>query len=632
MGFDTPPKDLGFIYYNLLKTKLQNHLPKYVFLVIIKIDHNKIMSNHYKKILKKIINSSPDPGLILKAYNFAEKAHEGQKRNSGEDYIIHPLYTALYLSEMQLTPNTVAAGLLHDVIDDTPVTLEEIKKEFGKEIAFLVEGVSKLGKIKYRGVERYVENLRKVFLAMAQDIRVILIKLCDRLHNLETLNFQPDEKAKRIAIETIEIYVPVANRLGIGELTGRLEDAAFAFAYPAEYRQLLTQVKDKYEKRKKYLDKVKPIILKRLKQEGIKSTETHYRSKRYWSLYKKLKRLDNDLNKIHDLVALRIIVKDIETCYKTIGIIHKLWKPLPGRIKDYIAAPKPNGYRSLHTTVFCIDGKITEFQIRTPQIHKESEYGIAAHWYYTEKIGLKNKIKKLISKPPTQEIQWINHLKQYQEKTKTISPDKYLNALKLDFFNDRIFVFSPKGDVIDLPEGATPVDFAYAIHTEVGNTCQRAKVNDKISPLSQPLKNGDLVEIIIQKNKKPSQDWLKFVKTNLAKYRIKNAFKDKIKIRVIEEKKEKESFFKIPALTFKKEKKAAAPITPKATTVSISGQTGILTRMAKCCEPQQTNEISAYITKDHGATIHRSDCKNIINFQKKWPERIIKASWKTKTD
>jgi len=266
------------------------------------------------------------------------------------------------------------------VVDDTEITSKEIKKNFGKDIAFLVEGVSKLGKIKYRGKERYIENLRKVFLAMARDLRVILIKLCDRLHNLETLKYLSREKAKRIAIETLEIYAPISFRLGMRELTGRLEDAAFLFAYPYEYQQLTKQVKDKYEQRRKYSDKIKPIILKNLRKEGVQSIEIYCRSKRYWSLYKKLQRYDDDLNKIYDLVALRIIVKNIEDCYKTIGIIHKLWKPFPGRIKDYIASPKLNGYRSLHTTVFCKNGKITEFQIRTPQMHKEAEYGIAAHW------------------------------------------------------------------------------------------------------------------------------------------------------------------------------------------------------------------------------------------------------------
>ena len=420
------------------------------------------MSNHRQKLLQKIIEQSSDPDLIKKAYKFAEQAHKTQKRQSGEDYIIHPLLTAYYLSELKLGSTTIAAGLLHDVVDDTDATSEQIQKEFGKDIAFLVEGVSKLGKIKYRGVERYIENLRKVFFAMAKDIRVILIKLCDRLHNLETLKYLPKEKAKRIAVETLDIYAPISFRLGMRDLTGRLEDTAFPFALPDEYNQLVEQVKEKYEERRKYLRKIKPIVLKQLRKQRIQPIEIDYRSKHYWSLYKKLQRYDNDLNKIYDLVAMRIIVKDIQDCYKAIGVIHKLWNPLLGRIKDYIATPKPNGYKSLHTTVFCVGGRITEFQIRTPEMHREAERGIAAHWYYSEQKGLKTYIKRLIAKAPERGFHWIAQLGEYQEKTRGLSPDKYLKSLKLDFFNKRIFVFTPKGDVIDLPEGATPVDFAFA--------------------------------------------------------------------------------------------------------------------------------------------------------------------------
>ncbi len=581
----------------------------------------KIMSNQHQKLLQKIIKDSPDPKLIKKAYEFAEKAHKGQKRKSGEDYIIHPLYTAFYLCEMKLSPNTVAAGLLHDVVDDTPITQEEIKKEFGKDIAFLVQGISKLGKIKYRGKERYIENLRKVFFAMAKDIRVILIKLCDRLHNLETLKYLPTEKAKRIALETLEIYAPISFRLGIRNLTGRLEDAAFPWAYPFEYQQLVKQVKDKYEQRRKYLDKVKPIVAKRLRKERILPIEIHYRSKRYWSLYKKLQRYDQDLNKIYDLVALRIIVKDIKDCYKTIGIIHKLWKPLPRRIKDYIASPKPNGYRSLHTTVFCMNGKITEFQIKTPQMHKEAEYGIAAHWYYSEQKGLKAYIRRLITKPPEKDLKWIKQLGEYQEKTRDFSSDKYLESLKIDFFSNRIFVFTPQGDVIDLPEGATPIDFAYAIHTEVGNLCQQARVDGKIASLNYPLQNGNLVEIITNKNRKPSRDWLKFVKTNLARYRIKSSFKEEIKI----EKKQIISPVPLPS-----PKKIAKIKSPKITKIFLAGETGMQTNLAKCCSPQIGDKIIGYITQNSGATIHRAGCKNLKRLQKKWPQKVIEASWKSK--
>ncbi len=586
-------------------------------------------------LLKKIKSYNPkaDFELIKKAYYFAEKAHHGQKRKSGEDYIIHPLYVAYYLAEMKLGSITIAAGLLHDVVDDTEVTNEEIQKEFGKEIAFLVEGVSKLGKIKYRGIQRYVENLRKIFLAMAEDIRVILIKFCDRLHNLKTLSYLPPEKQKRIALETLEIYAPLCHRLGIGDLKGRLEDIAFSYAYPKEYKKLINQVKERYEQREKYLKKVRRVIEKELKKAGVDIIEIHSRSKRYYSLYQKLLRYDNNLDKIYDLVALRIIVKNVKDCYRALGIIHKLWKPLPGRIKDYIAVPKPNNYRSLHTTVFCLDGKITEFQIRTPQMHKEAEFGIAAHWYYTEQKGLVSQIKRFVTKPPEKKLKWVRQLQEWQRETKELSPDEYLKSLKIDFFKDRIFVFTPKGDVIDLPEGATPVDFAYAVHTEIGNKCAGAKVNEKMVALSYSLKNGDLVEIITDKKREPSQDWLKFVKTNMARSRIKSWFRKKTQPNHLVKGKQildqaiqglKQKKF-IKTL---KESLKPKHLERKQAKVFIGGETGYLINLAKCCSPKPGDKIQAYITKNQGASVHKIDCGNLKRLQKKWPQKVIMASWK----
>ena len=339
-----------------------------------------------KKLLDEIRNYNPkaDLKLVEKAYYYAKKAHQGQKRSHGDDYITHPLQTAYYLAKAKLSSVTIAAGLLHDVLEDTKISKKEVEEEFGKEIAFLVEGVSKLGEIKYQGVERQAENFRKLFLATAKNIKVILIRLFDRVHNLETLHFLPKEKQRRIALESLEIYAPIAYRLGIGEIKGQIEDLSFPYIFPEEHQQLLSRVKDQYEERKKYLERIKPIITEKLVEENIQPIEIHSRTKHYYSLWQKLQRHENDLNKIYDLVALRIIVKNIEECYQTLGIVHKLWKPLPGRIKDYIALPKANGYQSLHTTVFCIDGKIIEFQIRTPAMHKEAEFGIAAHWYYSE--------------------------------------------------------------------------------------------------------------------------------------------------------------------------------------------------------------------------------------------------------
>jgi GTP pyrophosphokinase len=488
-----------------------------------------------EQVINKFRQAHPlaDTRIIEQAYQFAKQAHQGQKRLNGEDRLEHLLQTAYVLAELKLDAITLAAGFLHDILEYTPIKLAQIKEEFGEEVAFLVEGITFVEKIKYhhkeKETERQVENLRKIFLAMAKDIRVILIKLADRLHNMKTLYALPEEKQKRIALETLEIYAPLAYRLGIGELKGQLEDLAFAYTHPEEYQNIIKQVQDKYSQGAKYLQKITPLVKKILAKKGIRVTEIHARTKHYYSLYKKLLRYDMDWHKIYDLVALRIIVPDIESCYAALGVIHKKWKPLIGRIKDYIAIPKPNGYQSLHTTVFCQGGKITEFQIRTPEMHEEAEHGIAAHWYYSEQKGLKAYIKRKIlgqepKKKVIQEIAWIKQLQEWQ-KEQFASPQEFLDSLKIDFLKDRIFVFTPKGDVIDLPEGATPVDFAYQIHSDIGHQCVGAKVDGKLSSLSEPLQNGQVVEILTQKNKKPNRDWLKFVKTSQAKSRIKAWFR-----------------------------------------------------------------------------------------------------------
>ncbi|MFH1938188.1 MAG: RelA/SpoT family protein [Patescibacteria group bacterium] len=486
------------------------------------------MSN-IQQIINEFKKNHPldDPKIIIKAYEFALDAHKDQKRKSGEDYIYHCLDTANTVTKLKLDKETIAAALLHDVLDDTKITSNKLNKEFGENILQLVKGISKVGKIKYRGKERMVENLRKLFLAMAKDIRVILIKFADRLHNMKTLDALPKEKQKRIALETLEIYAPLAYRLGIGDVKGQLEDLSFAYVHPKEYQEIIKQTKDRYSRRKEYLQKTIPLIKKTLGKKGIRVIEIHARTKRAYSLYKKLLRYDMDWHKIYDLIALRIIVPDIETCYATLGIIHKKWKPLIGRIKDYIAIPKSNGYQSLHTTVFCQEGKIIEFQIRTPEMHQESEYGIAAHWHYSEGKGFKNFIKEKLLKHPVKkekniekELLWVQQLREWQKET-FASPQEFLDSLKIDFLKDRIFVFTPKGDIIDLPEGATPIDFAYQIHSDIGDQCAGAKINGKLSSISEPLQNGQMIEIMIQKNKKPNMDWLKFVKTNQAKNRIK---------------------------------------------------------------------------------------------------------------
>lgn len=478
--------------------------------------------------LKKI-NPHLDFDLISRAYFFAQEKYQGLVRLSGQTYFDHCLEIALDLAKIKLDSASITTAILHETLERAKVDKEKLKKEFGPEITFLVEGVTNVGKIEHQKAERTSENLRKLFLAMAQDIRVVLIKLVNRSHGLKTLDVFPLEKQKRIALETLEIYAPLAYRLGIGELKGQLEDLAFKYAYPQEYQNLIEQVEGKYSQTKEYIHKIIPLIKKILIRQKIELIEIHARTKHHYSLYKKLQRYDMDWHKIYDLVALRIIVPDIESCYAVLGIIHKKWKPLIGKIKDYIAIPKPNGYQSLHTTVFCQGGKITEFQIRTPEMHKEAEHGIAAHWYYSEKKSLKDYIKKAIlgqrpEKELKKELTWVRQLQEWQ-KEKFSSSKEFLDSLKIDFLKDRIFVFTPKGDVIDLPEGATAIDFAYQIHTDVGHQCSEVKIDGKLSSLSQALQNGQVVEIITQKNKKPNRDWLKFVKTNEAKNRINAWFR-----------------------------------------------------------------------------------------------------------
>jgi len=475
--------------------------------------------------MKKIETVKNESPLIAKAYEFAKRAHEGQRRVSGEPYFSHCIATAQNLLDWQLDEPTIASGLLHDVVEDTPATLEEVKETFGEEIAFLVNGVTKLGRIKYRGREVQAETLRKMVLAMAEDLRVVLIKLSDRRHNMQTLKVLPPQKQKRIAQETMEIYSPLAYRLGMQRLSGELEDLAFPYIYPREYRWLIENVADRYEQREKYLRKIQPIVEKALRETGITPVTEDFRAKRYASLYKKLLHYDMDLDKIHDLVAFRLILSTVEDCYAALGVIHKLWPPIPGRIKDYIAMPKPNGYRSLHTTVLCQDQKIVEFQIRTREMHDEAENGIAAHWAYEQIKGTKGYIKRTASTAPKRETAWVEQLRAWQKEF--TDPKEFIESIKIDFFKDRIFVITPKGEVVDLPQGATPIDFAYAIHTDVGNQCVGAKVNGKIVSLDYKLHSQDIVDIITQKGKKPSTAWLGIAVTGSAKSKIRSAVKEK---------------------------------------------------------------------------------------------------------
>jgi GTP diphosphokinase / guanosine-3',5'-bis(diphosphate) 3'-diphosphatase len=497
-----------------------------------------------------------DKALIEKAFKFVENAHANHKRYSGEPYLNHLVAVGIKLADMGMGASTIAAGLLHDVIEDTEVTSEDVKEEFGDEILFLVEGVTKLSSVRYYGSDRHNESLRKLFVATSQDIRVLIIKLADRLHNMQTLAHVPADKQLRIARETLEIYVPVAHRLGMGKIRKELEDLAFPYVYPEEYERVSKLLESRINKANESLEKERKVLQKRLVEIGLLEFNTFYRVKGLFSLYHKLKRKEWDINAVYDLLAMRVVVPTVEDCYRVLGIIHKLWRPLPGRVKDYIAFPKPNGYKSLHTTVTTPNGVILEIQIRTQRMHHESEFGIASHLNYKDETVVgkaqegqsrfsslipslfrpfskseskqKNDLKEIVRDNPlhTSKIpRWIAQIGQTHSKDKSTAAE-FVEDAETDFFSKRIFVFTPAGDVVDLPLGATPVDFGYAIHSEVGDHIFGAKVNKKLVQLDTELKNGDMVEIDTRKSSQPTEKWLTFVKTSLARRRIKAALEN----------------------------------------------------------------------------------------------------------
>jgi guanosine-3',5'-bis(diphosphate) 3'-pyrophosphohydrolase len=483
-----------------------------------------------------------DIALVEKAFHFAEVAHKDLKRFSGEPYLIHPIETAKGLAKLGLGAKTVAAGLLHDTLEDANIPPEVIEKEFGKEIRFLVEGVTKLGRLKYRGAERHRESLRKLLVATGKDARVLIIKLMDRLHNMRTLAHVPEEKRRRIALETLEIYAAIAHRLGMGVVRRELEDLAFEYAFPAEYTETKKRLAEKSKETLERLEKMSRNLSKELAKEGLKGFHTDYRVKGLYSLWRKLKRKEGDIDKIYDIAALRVIVHDIPDCYRALGLVNNLWQPLPNKIKDYIAFPKPNGYQSIHTTVFSGDGGIVEIQIRTEEMHKEAEYGITAHVFYKEGQPGKQEgrssfdwIRSLIPRltrsatteglrrPPEQQYaapeapEWLSSLGDEGD-----DPD-FEMTLKTDIFTARVFVFTPTGDVVDLPVNSSPIDFAYAIHSDIGDHVFAAKINGKLEPLDTLLNNGDIVEIQTKKTALPKQKWLDFAKTTLARRHIRLA-------------------------------------------------------------------------------------------------------------
>lgn len=503
------------------------------------------MSNPDIATLDDILKSSRRPfsaeerRFIEDAFAFALKAHEGQNRKSGEPYVTHSIAVTKILAEIGMDKETLAAGLLHDVPEDTEHTLAEVGKRFGSEVESLVDGITKLGRIKLRGSheEYFLENLRKMFLAMAADIRVVIIKLADRLHNMRTLDALPPEKQQRIARETMEIYAQIANRLGISEIKGELEDLSFKYLDPEHYEEM-RQIEETYVREgKTYLERVIKLLRKELGGDGIKIVDIDGRTKHLYRLFRKLQKHDMEIGRVYDLVAVRIIVPEIVDCYETLGAIHKRYRPLVGRIKDYISLPKPNGYQSLHTTVFGPEGRIFELQIRTPKMHDEAEYGIAAHWVYTEKErgGWRSFVfgRKPTPASKPKEVAWVAQLKEWQKEVGRDDAE-FLSGLKIEFFKNHIFAFTPKGDIIELPEEATPIDFAYAIHTEVGEHAVGAKIDGKMSSLDSVIRNGQVVEILVAKDrKKPNADWLRFVKTSTAKSKIRRTIRE-------EEEKEKE--------------------------------------------------------------------------------------------
>ena len=487
--------------------------------------------NHQKFTKEELV-------LLEKAFLFAEKAHAGQLRKSGEPYFSHPFETAKIVSELGFDADTIAAALLHDVLEDTEVTPEDIKNEFGRNIYRIVSGVSELSKVRFKNPKLTekettslstapeIENLRKMFAATAKDIRVMIIKLADRLHNLRTLKFLPREKQVRIAKESLLIYGPIADRLSMGQLKGEIEDLSFKFAYPEKYAEVLTLLEDKIKGQKNITQKLKRAISRLLKEEGIEH-EIDGRVKHIYSLHKKIIKLRGNIDRIHDFVALRVIVPDETFAYLVLGLIHKNYKPLPGCIKDYIARPKPNGYQSLHTTVFVKNLGIFEIQIRTPKMHENAEQGVASHFHYTEIVDPKFKDKKASTFAPKGKSRWVRQLAKWQKRV--ANEDEFENGLKFDFFKDRIFVFTPLGDVKELPEEATAIDFAYAVHSEVGDKMTGAKVDGKMVKISDPLENGQVVEIITAKNSPgPKSDWLTFAKTGGARSKIRAALRKKI--------------------------------------------------------------------------------------------------------
>ncbi len=614
-----------------------------------------------------------DTRLVEKAYVYAARAHAGQVRRSGEPYLAHPLAVAYILAQMKLDLPAIAAGLLHDTVEDTDTTIEDLEKIFGREVAEIVDGVTKISTLPIKSkIYKEAENFRKMILAMANDLRVVLVKLADRLHNMRTLEFQLEHKRQRIARETLEIYAPLASRLGIDWLKRELEDLSFMYLYPEEYRKLKEEVQRVVAARQDFIDEVIKILKEALAKEGI-TGRVLGRRKHLYSIFRKLERQNlgiDQLYLIYDIIGLRVIVKEVRECYEVLGLIHSLWRPIPGRFKDYISLPKPNMYQSLHTTVIGPGGRQMEIQIRTEEMDRIANEGIAAHWLYKE--------QKIISadSAKSHQFEWLKRLVELQKELQ--NPRDFIESLRMDLFPDEVYVFTPGGDIKVLPRGATPVDFAYAIHTEVGHHCARAKVNGRLVPLDYELQTGDIVEIVTATHQKPSRDWLKFVKTSRARSRIRQwlkreehhrimatgreildrelrKFKSSLSAFLDSERAEKVakifSFKTVDDLILAvgygrltpqqvvrrflhiedKEEPEELQVTKKSLSLerggevfSVAGAQDVLFHLSRCCNPVPGDEVIGYITRGRGITVHRVDCPNLKTLD---PDRRIEVRW-----
>jgi GTP diphosphokinase / guanosine-3',5'-bis(diphosphate) 3'-diphosphatase len=614
-----------------------------------------------------------DVALLARAYRFSEKAHAGQKRASGEDYLAHCVEVTRILAELHLDTFSLAAGLIHDTVEDTPVTLDEVRAEFGAEIATIVDGVTKIGKVQFRSsTEQQVENYRKLLLSMAQDARVITIKLADRLHNMRTLEHLRSDKRRRIGMETREIYAPLAHRLGMAQIRWELEDLAFKHLEPDAYRELAKKIADRRREREEQIEALRGPLGEELRTAGI-PCEVYGRPKHLWSIHRKMVQRGRPYDEIYDLMAIRVVTDTIANCYHALGVIHNKWTPLQERFHDYIATPKSNMYRSLHTTIFGPGGRLYEIQIRTHEMHRTAEYGIAAHWRYKE--GEERPADEV-----DETLSWFRQVLEWQQDTR--EPEEFMEFLRIDLFQDEIFVFTPKGDVKQLPKGATPIDFAFAVHTEVGLRCSGSKINGRIAPLSRELKNGDTVEVMTDARQKPSRDWLAFVKTARARQKIRHwikqvesdsalelgselftrelrkARKDRPADALLEKAAQALNYHAFegvlaalgrgeigPSAILKELFPGEEAVPPRPATalerlvervrgngrgVRVQGLDNTLVRYSQCCQPVPGDTVIGYITRGRGISIHRTDCPNVLNLSEH-PERRIEIEWEAES-